>query len=219
MPKLGTKVSMYTLPVLPYAYGALEPYIEARIMELHHAKHQQAYVDGLNAALTLHPELFEKPLIQLLENLELVPTDIRTAVRNHGGGVENHTFFWHSMGDGGSKGGLQYMGGKPVGSSSDLITKTFASFDQFKALFANAARSCFGSGWVWLVMNTKGDLQIVITPNQDTPISQGLTPILGLDVWEHAYYLQYFNRRVDYVTAWWSVVNWEVVEERYRGLL
>ena len=206
---------MYNLPQLPYAYGALEPYVEARIMELHHAKHQQAYVDGLNGALSQHPDLFEKPLVELLKSLELVPVDIRTAVRNHGGGVENHTFFWNIMGNHGSS----KMGGQPVGKVHDHLMKTFQSFDQFKKMFGDAAKSCFGSGWAWLVVDGQGQFTIMTTPNQDSPISQGLTPILGLDVWEHAYYLQYFNRRVDYITAWWSVVNWEMVEERYRDLL
>lgn len=206
---------MYMLPSLPYAYGALEPYVEARIMELHHAKHQQAYVDGLNAALSQHPELFEKSLTDLLKNLASVPADIQTAVRNHGGGVENHTFFWNVMGNHGAA----KMGGMPVGKVHQEITTAFGSFDQFKKTFGDAARTCFGSGWAWLVVSHNGDLKIITTANQDTPLSQGLTPILGLDVWEHAYYLQYFNRRVEYITAWWSVVNWERVEENYRNLL
>jgi Fe-Mn family superoxide dismutase len=203
---------MYSLPSLPYSYGALEPYIETHIMELHHAKHQQAYVDGLNGALVKFPELYEKPLVSLLQNLDSVPESIRTAVRNHGGGVENHTFFWDSMSHNG--------GGLPVGTSAQHIEKFFDSYDQFKSVFSAAAKDRFGSGWVWLSVDPANQhLVLSSTANQDTPLSQGLTPILGLDVWEHAYYLQYFNRRVDYVTAWWNVVNWEKVEERYSNLL
>ncbi len=203
---------MYQLPSLPYGYAALEPYIEAHIMELHHAKHQQAYVDGLNNALAQHPELYQKNLITLLQNLSSLPDDIRTAVRNHGGGVENHTFFWDSMGP--------ECGGLPVGRSAEQIRIFFDSYDQFKNIFSTAAKNRFGSGWVWLSVDPKNEhLLITSTANQDTPLSDGLTPILGLDVWEHAYYLQYFNRRVDYVTAWWNVINWEKVEERYSSLI
>lgn len=202
---------MYVLPPLPYAYNALEPYIEKEIMELHHKKHQQAYVDGLNAALQKHPELFEQSLVSLLQNLDDVPADIRTAVRNHGGGVENHTFFWHCM--------KPHGGGKPTGALEAAITATFGSFDAFKEQFEAAAKTRFGSGWAWLVIDKQGKLAIESTANQDTPLSQGFTPILGLDVWEHAYYLQYFNRRMDYVTAWWHVVNWAFAEENYAAAL
>lgn len=201
---------MYTLPALPYAYGALEPYIESKIMELHHAKHQQAYVDGLNAALTQHPELFKKSLKELLQDLTLVPENIRTAVQNHGGGVENHTFFWHLM--------TPKSTGKPCGKSAEHILKTFGSLGAFQEQFSQAAKSCFGSGWAWLSLDKSGNLVITATANQNTPLSIGMQPILGLDVWEHAYYLQYFNRRVDYIHAWWHLVNWEKVEEHYAYL-
>lgn len=202
---------MYQLPRLPYAYGALEPYIEAQIMELHHAKHQQAYVDGLNAALEKHPELFNKPLVELLQNLDRVPEDIRLAVRNHGGGVENHTFFWHCM--------TQNGGGEPRGKVAEVLKESLGSFDAFKDEFTKAAKSRFGSGWTWLSVDKSGKLVVTSTANQDTPFSGGLYPILGLDVWEHAYYLQYFNRRPDYIDAWWNVVNWEQVEENYARIV
>ncbi len=202
---------MYNLPPLPYAYGALEPYIESQIMELHHAKHQQAYVDGLNAALQQHPELFQKPLIELLKNLDSVPADIQTAVRNHGGGVYNHTFFWNIMNIKG--------GGEPVGKSGQAIKDAFGSFDAFKDKLSTSARSRFGSGWAWLSLDKSGALIVSSTANQDNPMSGGLSPILGLDVWEHAYYLQYFNRRTDYISAWWNIVNWQQVEENYLELV
>ncbi len=202
---------MYTLPSLPYAYGALEPYIEAQIMELHHAKHQQAYVNGLNDALAQYPQLFETPLVDLLKNLDTVPSSIKTAVRNHGGGVWNHTFFWHVMS---AKGG-----GEPVGKSAELIKDVFGEFDAFKDQFSSAAKARFGSGWVWLCLDKTETLVISSTANQDTPLSQGLVPLMALDVWEHAYYLQYFNRRTDYIAAWWNIVNWQQVEENYRILI
>lgn len=202
---------MYELPRLPYEYGALEPYIEAQIMELHHAKHQQAYVNGLNAALKEHPELFDKPLEELLTNLDAVPADIRTAVRNHGGGVKNHTDFWHVMKPGG--------GGEPKGPVGDKIKEVFGSFDAFKAEFTKAGKSRFGSGWAWLSLDKSEKLIITSTANQDTPLSEGLHPVLGLDVWEHAYYLQYFNRRPDYIDAWWNTLNWDKVEENYHNLI
>ena len=204
---LVKKHNKYTLPPLPYAYGALEPYIEAQIMELHHGKHQQAYVDGLNAALDKHPQYFEKPLIELLQHIERLPMDIQAAVRNHGGGVYNHTFFWHLMSING--------GGEPVGKSAEVINDVFGSFEIFKDKFTTSAKNRFGSGWVWLSLDAGGTLVISSTANQDTPLSDGLFPILGLDVWEHAYYLQYFNRRTDYISAWWNIVNWEQVEKNY----
>jgi len=202
---------MFTLPKLPYSYGALEPCIEAQIMELHHAKHQQAYVDGLNAAVMQAPALSEKPLAELLKNLDSVPEFVRAAVRNHGGGVENHTFFWDCMTPKG--------GGQPRGSVLQALKESFNSFEIFQDHFNTAAKSRFGSGWAWLVVDNNGRLTVMSTANQDTPLSQGLSPILGLDVWEHAYYLQYFNRRADYITAWWHLVNWEKVEERYHILI
>lgn len=202
---------MYKLVSLPYSYGALEPYIEAQIMELHHSKHQQAYVDGLNAALQNFPELEKKPLIDLLKDLNSVPESIRTAVRNHGGGVENHMFFWDCM--------MPKGGGHPRGPVAQGIKESFGTFDAFQDQLNSAAKSRFGSGWAWLVLNNQGRLVVMSTANQDSPISEGLTPVLGIDVWEHAYYLQYFNRRADYVTAWWHLVNWEKVEERYHLLV
>lgn len=201
---------MYSLPRMPYEYGALEPYIEAQIMELHHAKHQQAYVNGLNGALQKHPELFDKPLVELLQNLDAVPEDIRMAVRNHGGGVQNHTAFWHYMKPKG--------GGQPQGPLADAIKGVFGSFEDFKEQFSTAAKTRFGSGWAWLSVDNNGKLIVSSEANQDTPLSRGHFPVLGLDVWEHAYYLQYFNRRPDYISAWWSVVNWEVAQEQYEGL-
>ena len=202
---------MYSLPRLPYSYGALEPYIEAQIMELHHAKHQQAYVNGLNAALEKHPELFNKPLVEFLQNLNSIPEDIRTAVRNHGGGVLNHTDFWHVMKPQG--------GGQPQGPLAEQLKKQFGHLDSFKEQFETAAKTCFGSGWAWLSFDKNGDLKVTATPNQDTPYSIGMTPIMGLDVWEHAYYLQYFNRRPDYISAWWNLVNWDFVQEKYEQLI
>jgi Fe-Mn family superoxide dismutase len=203
--------NMYSLPEMPYAYGALEPYIESQIMELHHAKHQQAYVNGLNAALEKHPELFDKPLVELLQNLDAIPEDIRGAVRNHGGGVKNHTDFWHSMKPGGGK--------EPQGPLADAIKKQFDSFGAFKDQFNTAGKKQFGSGWAWLSLDKKGDLVVSSTANQDTPFSIGHIPIMGLDVWEHAYYLQYFNRRVDYIDAWWNVVNWSKAQETFEKLI
>lgn len=202
---------MFKLRPLPYDFGALEPYISARIMELHHDKHQQAYVNNLNAALEKKPELFNESLESLLTSLDKVPETIRTAVRNNAGGDFNHAFFWDLM----SKKG----GGNPQGLVAGEMTKLFSSFDGFKEKFNAAAKSVFGSGWAWLCVDKQGKLVIMTTPNQDCPISQGLQPVLGLDVWEHAYYLQYENRRPDYIEAWWHVVNWQKVEENYRALM
>jgi superoxide dismutase, Fe-Mn family len=198
----------YTLAALPYPYNALEPYIDTKTMELHHDKHQQAYIDGLNKALQTYPELQKVPLVELLSKLHDIPEGIRTAVRNSGGGELNHSMFWLMM----KKDG----GGDPKGKVADAIKKKFGNFGVFKEEFDTAAKSRFGSGWAWLVVNKKGDLEITSTANQDTPFSVGLTPILGLDVWEHAYYLKYENRRVDYIKAWWNVVNWDQIEENYR---
>lgn len=202
---------IYTLKALPYPYDALEPYIDTRTMELHHDKHQQAYIDGLNKALKDYPELQKIPLVELLKNLETVPEAIRTAVRNQGGGELNHSMFWPMM----KKDG----GGDPQGKVAQAIDKKFGSFVAFKEEFNNAAKSRFGSGWAWLSLNKKGDLVVSSTANQDTPFSEGLTPVMGIDVWEHAYYLKYQNRRVDYIEAWWHVVNWERVEENYRTIV
>jgi len=198
----------YALAPLPYAYNALEPYIDTKTMELHHDKHQQTYIDGLNKALEAHPELQNIPLVKLLSQLEMVPEEIRTAVRNNGGGQLNHSMFWLMMKNGG--------GELPKESLAAAINKRFGTFDVFKAEFDAAAKSRFGSGWAWLSVNKKGDLEVSSTANQDTPFSEGCKPLLGLDVWEHAYYLKYNNRRVDYIQAWWHVVDWEHIEENYR---
>jgi len=199
----------YVLPSLPYDYGALEPYIDARTMEIHYTKHHQGYVNNLNKALEKHPALEDRPLFELLQTLETVPADIRLAIRNHGGGHSNHSLFWQIM----KKNG----GGLPKGAIAQDIAKLFGTFDVFKEQFSQAAQSVFGSGWAWLALDSSGKLVIAITHNQDSPLSYGLFPILGIDVWEHAYYLHYQNKRPDYITAWWHVVNWEQVEENYRS--
>ncbi len=201
----------YELPQLPYAYDALEPYIDAKTMEIHHTKHHQAYINNLNAALEKHPELAEKPLETLLADLAAVPEDIRTAVRNHGGGHANHSFFWTIMGPEATDGGPQ-----PDGAVGAAIEGAFGSFASFKETFTKAASGVFGSGWAWLVIGKDGKLSVSSTSNQDSPLSFGQKPILGLDVWEHAYYLKYQNKRPDYIGAWWSVVNWKSVEEKYQ---
>ena len=208
-----TNQKIYTLPSLPYSYGALEPIISAQIMELHHSKHQQAYVDGLNAALKDYPELSQKPLVELLKNLPTlsVPENIRTEIQNHGGGVENHTFFWDVM--------SPRMNQKVTGPLQEEIKKAFGSFEAFQEKFETTAKKCFGSGWAWLCLDSKGDLVVISTSNQNSPYTQGLIPILGLDVWEHAYYLQYFNRRMDYAKAWWNIINWKSVQEKYEALI
>ena len=201
---------MYTLPTLPYSYDALEPYIDAKTMEIHYTKHHQGYIDNLNAALEKHANLFSVSLQKLLSDLEEVPEDIRVAVRNNGGGDYNHTLFWRMM----KKNG----GGVPQGKIGQEIIKVYGTFDRFKEHFSTAAKSRFGSGWAWLCVDKRGKLCITSTANQDTPLAQKLQPIVGLDVWEHAYYLKYHNKRVDYIAAWWHVVNWETVEELYTTL-
>lgn len=198
----------YELPKLPYGYDALEPFIDARTMEIHHAKHHQAYVDKLNAALEKHPEIADIPLEALLTDLSKVPEDIRTAVRNHGGGHINHSAFWTMMASGGRK---------PSDAFITALTKTFGSFEKFKEEFAAKAAGQFGSGWAWLAKDHEGEFLVLATPNQDSPLSEGLTPLLGLDVWEHAYYLKYQNKRADYIAAWWNVVNWEEAERRFAA--
>jgi Fe-Mn family superoxide dismutase len=203
--------SMFKLRPLPYDFGALEPYIDARIMELHHDKHQAAYVNNLNKAIEKYPELHSLSLESLLTSLEQVPEEVRTAVRNNAGGDFNHAFFWQVM----KKDG----GGAPKGKSAEEIIKRFGSFSAFKDDFSQAAKSVFGSGWAWLVMQKNGDIAVITTPNQDSPLLKSAQPILGLDVWEHAYYLQYENRRPDYIEAWWHVVDWDKVEENYRDLV
>ena len=200
----------HELPPLPYDHAALEPTIDARTMEIHHGKHHQAYVNNLNAALDRHAELHQRTLEHLLRSLNDLPDDIRTAVRNNGGGHHNHSLFWTTMGPGG--------GGQPAGRLGDVITKTFGGFDKLKELVAQAAVGRFGSGWAWLAVNG-GKLEVYSTPNQDSPVMEGKTPILGIDVWEHAYYLKYQNRRPDYVGAWWNVVNWPAVQQRYEAAI
>lgn len=198
----------YTLPELPYAYDALEPHIDARTMEIHHSKHHQAYISKVNAALEGHDELAAKSIEDLVSDLNAVPEAIRGAVRNNGGGHANHSLFWTIMSANG--------GGEPAGDLADAISGKFGSFDKFQAEFANAAATRFGSGWAWLSVDN-GEVLVESTPNQDTPLSEGRTPILGLDVWEHAYYLNYQNRRPDYISAFWSVVDWNAVADRYKS--
>lgn len=199
----------HELPDLPYDHDALEPHIDAETMRIHHSKHHQGYVNNLNAALENHPELADKSLEELLGDLDSVPEDIRTAVRNNGGGHANHSLFWPCMAPG--------SGGTPSGELADAIDSTFGSFDAFVEMFSKAAATRFGSGWAWLCVDGDGGLVVTSTANQDNPVSDGLKPILGLDVWEHAYYLNYQNRRPDYVKAWWNVVNWERVSENFAG--
>jgi Fe-Mn family superoxide dismutase len=195
----------HELPPLPYAHDALEPHIDTRTMEIHHGKHHQGYVNNLNKALEAHPELAVRPIEDLLADLRSVPDGIRLAVRNNGGGHANHTLFWTSMGPG--------KGGTPTGALGDAISTTFGSFEAFQQTFASAAATRFGSGWAWLV-ESGGTLEVLSTPNQDSPLMEGKKPLLGLDVWEHAYYLKYQNRRPDYVAAWWNVVDWDAVAAR-----
>ena len=196
----------HTLPPLPYDVAALEPHIDAQTMQIHHGKHHQAYVNNLNAALDKHPELHEKSLEDLLKGINSVPEDIRTAVRNNAGGHHNHSLFWTIMGP--------KAGGEPTGKLADAITKQLGGFAKFKETFANAGTTRFGSGWAWLLAGG-GKLEIISTANQDSPLMDGKNPILGLDVWEHAYYLKYQNRRPDYIAAWWNVVNWGAVAQRF----
>lgn len=196
----------YTLPKLPYAYNALEPHIDAKTMEIHHAKHHQAYINNANAALEKHPDLASKSAEELLKNLAAIPEDVRTVLRNNAGGHANHSLFWTVMAPG--------AGGEPTGEIGQAITSTFGSYATFKELFTKAATTRFGSGWAWLSVD-KGKLIVESTANQDTPISEGHTPILGLDVWEHAYYLNYQNRRPDYIGAFYNVINWTEVARRF----
>ena len=197
----------HELPALPYAHDALEPHIDARTMQIHHGKHHQGYVNKLNNALEGHDSLAAKSVEDLLRGIDSVPDSIKTAVRNNGGGHANHSLFWSVMSPSG--------GGKPSGALGSAIDKAFGSFDSFKEKFSDAAGGRFGSGWAWLVVNDPGGLQVYSTANQDSPYMQGHTPILGLDVWEHAYYLHYQNRRPDYVSAFWNVVNWDAVASNY----
>jgi superoxide dismutase, Fe-Mn family len=197
----------YTLPPLPYAYDALEPYIDRETMQFHHDKHHAAYVGNLNTAIAKYPELASKSVRELILQLDRLPEDIRTTVRNNGGGDLNHTLFWNSMSPNG--------GGKAIGELGAAIERKFGSFAEFQAAFNQAGTRVFGSGWAWLVWDRSGELQVIATSNQDSPLSKGLQPILGNDVWEHAYYLKYHNQRGEYLKQWWNVVNWEEVNRRY----
>lgn len=198
-------MAKHELPALPYDFAALEPHIDAQTMQIHHGKHHQAYVTNLNAALEKHPELFDKSLEDLVRDINSVPEDIRTAVRNNGGGHLNHTWFWQMMKPG---------GGAPSGDLMAAIDTAFGGFNNFKTQFADAGMKRFGSGWAWLVAGP-GGLEVTSTPNQDNPLMEGKRAILGVDVWEHAYYLKYQNRRADYLSAWWNVVNWDFVTSLY----
>jgi len=199
----------FTVPPLPYAFDALEPYIDKQTMEIHHDKHHAAYVNNLNKALEQAPALQDKPIEALLvDNVSIVPEQIQTAVRNNGGGHINHSMFWTIMAPG--------AGGNPSGNIAQAINSTFGSFDQFKEKFGAAAAGRFGSGWAWLLKTSKG-LEIGSTANQDSPVMEGKFPIMGIDVWEHAYYLKYQNKRPDYVAAWWNVVNWSEIEKRFNS--
>ncbi len=197
---------VHEVPPLPYDYNALEPHIDEQTMRIHHDKHHGAYVTNLNTALDKHPELKERSAEDLLRNINSVPEDIRTAVRNNAGGHVNHTMFWKIMKPKG--------GGAPTGKIADLITREFGGFDKFKEQFNDAGVKRFGSGWAWLVRTKEGKFQIISTANQDSPLMDGSFPIFGNDVWEHAYYLKYQNRRADYLQAWWNVVNWDEVNKR-----
>ena len=200
-------MAKYELPQLPYAYDALEPHIDKETMNIHHTKHHNTYVTNVNAALESYPELEAKSVEALISNMEEVPEAIRTAVRNNGGGHANHSLFWTILSPNG--------GGEPVGELAAAINAKFGSYAAFKEEFAKAATTRFGSGWAWLVVNN-GEIEVTSTPNQDSPLMEGKTPVLGLDVWEHAYYLNYQNRRPDYISAFWNVVDWNAVEKRYQ---
>ena len=198
----------HTLQPLPYATDALEPHIDKQTMEIHHDKHHQAYITNANKALEGHPDLAAKPVDELLADLNKIPESIRTVLRNNAGGHSNHTFFWKIIGPN--------AGGNPKGKLAEAINSSFGGFDQFKGELEKAGIGRFGSGWAWLVVNKEGKLQITSTANQDTPISDGLKPVIGVDVWEHAYYLLYQNRRPDYLKAWWNVVNWDQAEKNFH---
>jgi len=200
---------VHTLPKLPYSYDALEPFIDAKTMEIHYTKHHQTYVDKLNAALEKYPKLQKKTPEELISNLNDIPEEIRTAVRNHGGGHWNHSLFWQ----------LLAKDVKLNGAIAKAIDKTFGSFDKFKEQLSSAALNRFGSGWAWLVVSKEEKLEIVSTGNQDSPLSEGKIPILGIDVWEHAYYLKYQNKRADYISAFFNIINWKKVDELYKKAL
>lgn len=197
----------YKLPPLPYDYDALEPHIDARTMEIHYTKHHQTYIDNLNAALDKYPELKDRDLLDLIKNISSLPEDIRTAVRNNGGGHLNHSLFWEI---------LINEEQKPQGALKEAIDRDFGSYDKFKEAFTNAAKTRFGSGWAWLVLNPDKKLEIISTANQDSPYMDDFIPLLGLDVWEHAYYLNYQNRRPDYISAWFNIINWTKVNHLYE---
>lgn len=196
----------FELPQLPYAYEALEPHIDKETMNIHHTKHHNAYVTNLNNALAGNEELLSKTVEEVVSNLDAVPEAARTAVRNNGGGHANHSLFWQILSANG--------GGEPTGELADALNSKFGNLEKFKEEFAKAATTRFGSGWAWLVVNN-GELEVTSTPNQDSPLMEGKTPVLGLDVWEHAYYLNYQNRRPDYINSFWNVVNWDAVAERF----
>ena len=199
----------YTLPEMPYAYDALEPHIDAQTMEIHHSKHHQKYTDGMNGALEkLSPELQEKDIEEILSNINQVPDDLKGAINFNGGGYDNHKLFWNSM--------KQNGGGEPTGAIADAINDSFGSFAEFKELFSSKTAPIQGSGWGWLVYNpNSGKVEYKAMPNQTSPRTEGLVPLLGLDVWEHAYYLKYQNKRPDYIAAWWNVINWDEVNDRF----
>jgi len=199
----------FQLPPLPYDFGALEPHIDAQTMEIHHDRHHQAYVNNLNGAIEKHPELDGRSIEQLLGDIQSIPEDIRTVVRNNGGGHANHSFFWEIMGPGG--------GGDPTGAVADAIKSAFGDFATLKEQLTKAAVGQFGSGWGWVVKDSSGKLQVFGRPNQDSPLMEGLTPVLGVDVWEHAYYLKYQNKRPDYVAAWFNTINWDAVNKKFSG--
>ena len=199
----------FVLPPLPYDYNALEDYIDSQTMTVHHDKHHAGYVKNLNTAIAKHPELKGQSVEDLLRNLDQVPEDIRTAVRNNGGGHVNHTMFWEIM--------TPNSPGKPTGALAEAINSTFGDFTSFQAAFNTAGKQRFGSGWVWLILNSQGELKISSTPNQDSPFLAGNYPIMGNDVWEHAYYLKYQNRRGDYLDAWWNIINWDEVNQRFEA--
>ena len=201
----------HKLPPLKYSNNALEPHIDTRTMAIHHDKHHQAYVDNLNKALESYPDLQEKLTLELLNDLDSLPEEIRPAVRNHGGGHANHSMFWKSLSPDG--------GGTPQGNLADSINEAFGSFSDFKEAFTKAAMSVFGSGWTWLCLDAEGNLLITTTANQDNPVSRDLIPLVGLDVWEHAYYLNYENRRADYIAAWWNVISWKFVAANFNNAI
>jgi Fe-Mn family superoxide dismutase len=200
----------YSLPDLPYSYDALEPFIDTQTMEIHHQKHHNAYITKVNGALETSSEWQGKDIEEIIKNLNRVPESIRTAVRNNGGGHYNHSIFWNIMGPN--------AGGEPEGDLASSINDTFGSFAEFKEEFSGAAVNRFGSGWAWLVLDPSGKLAVLSTPNQDNPLTEGFNPLMGLDVWEHAYYLKYQNRRPEYIDNWWNVINWSAVADRFDSL-